>query len=229
MIDAGVIVEYLKPEIWTNLGVVVAPLTGSGKVLHILQMEDGSCKAICSGRQFLDQDCSIDGNGVNVNLIFEKYCDIIEIRVYTISGLMSYYREIQKQPVYKREIDEYLISLYRSQENSEGIKVYKRNPNAPRCRLEILAALFDRQVSQESVVVFVWLTDRNKLFFNSILEFSGRRLKRISTSDRYEEAEEKYEVIMERIREEFRCMVVPVRMELDEYIARVKQLNGSRL
>lgn len=229
MIDGGVIVEYLKPEIWTNLGVVIAPLTGSGKVLHILQMEDGSCKGVLSGRQFMELDSFIDGNGLNTRLIFEKYCDIIEIRVYTIPGLVSYYREIQKQPVYIQDIDEYLIGLYHAQQNSEGIQVYKRNPNAPGCSIELLKALFERHIGQQSAVVFVWLTDRNKLFFNSILEFSAGKLKRISTSDRYEGAEEKYEVIMERIREEFRCTVVPVRMELDEYTAKVKRLNGSRL
>lgn len=224
MIDGGLIVEYLKPELWTNLGVVIAPLVKRGKILHILHTAEGKFKGVVSDHQSISLEHFVNQNGLNIQNIFEKYCDIIEIRIYTIPGLVSYYRESQKHQVYMQDIDEYLISLYHTQENSEGIQIYKRNGNEQRCYLAFLKSLLENE--NEDTVIFLWLTNKDKLFFNCILEFSCGRLKCISTSDRYAGAEEKYEVIGSLIHKEYGCRVVPVKMELDEYISR---FNNNRI
>ena len=222
MIDSELAVEYLKPEIWTNLGAVINPLIHRGKILHILSGGDGKMKGATSDHRDFPVGRFINRNVLNIQSIFEKFSDIIEIRVYTLPGLVSYYRKIQERKVYNKDMDDYLIDLYNIQENTEGIRIYKRNRSKNRCYMETIKSFLSDEV--ENGVVFVWLTDRDKLFFNCILEFSSGKLKGISTSDRYPGAEERYEVIYSLIRKEYQCRIIPIHMELDEFKRRVKEI-----
>jgi hypothetical protein len=76
----------------------------------------------------------------------------------------------------------------------------------------------------DNAVVFIWLTDNDKLYFNCILEFMKGKLTRLSTSDRYPDADEDYESIYGMIKKEYSCKIIPVRMELKDYLQKAKEI-----
>jgi len=216
MIDDGIVVEYLKPELWTNLGIVIAPFTRKEHILHILQRWDGSYNGITSNHLRIPLDQFITGNRINIQELFRRHCDIIEVRVYTIQGLVSYYKDIQKSSVYQQDIDDYLIDLYCIQEKTKGIRIYQREEYRNRCYMALLKSFLQCRI--EDAVILIWLTDKGRLYFNCILEFSSTKLKRISTSDRYSEVEEEFETIYDLVQKEFQKRIITIKMELAEYI-----------
>ncbi len=224
MIDSRIKIEFLKPEIWTRLGTVLAPLINTGRVLHILNKGAGVYKAQTSDHQNFSLEAYVKGQVINIEDIFVEFSDIIEIRVYTPEGLRSYYNEIQRAAAYQQDIDDYFIGLYHAQEDTDGIRIYKRNSQAHRCYMERLKALLNSNCESDKAVVFVWLTDNDKLYFNCILVFKEGKLTVLSTSDRYPEAHEDYEVIYGLIKKEYSCSVIPVRLEFNDYLQKAKEI-----
>lgn len=222
MIDSSIKIEFLKPEIWTNLGTVLAPLINTGKILHILDKGSGVYKALTSDHQNFSLEAYVKGQVLSIDDIFVEFSDIIEIRVYTPEGLINYYSEIQKATVYQQDIDDYFIGLYNAQEDGDGIKIYKRNSQTMRCYMERLKTCLKGEI--DNAVVFVWLTDNDKLYFNCILEFLEGKLTCLSTSDRYPDADENYESIYGMIKKEYDCKIIPVRMELKDYLQKAKEI-----
>ncbi len=225
MIDSRIKIEYLEPEIWTRLGTVLAPLINTGRVLHILNKGAGVYKAQTSDHENFPVEAYAKGQALNIEGIFVEFSDIIEIRVYTPEGLISYYNEIQSAAAYQQDIDDYFIGLYHAQEDRDGIRIYKRNSQAHRCYMERLKALINMSICEsDKAVVFVWLTENDKLYFNCILVFMKGKLTVLSTSDRYPEAHEDYEAIYGLIKKEYSCSIIPVRLELGEYLQKAEEI-----
>lgn len=224
MIDSRLAVEYLKPELWKNLGEVIAPLMNRGRILHVLKSSEGEYTAYDSKHKRFSMRPFIDNEGINADKIWKEHCDIIEIRCYTFYGLNHYYEKIQERDVYSQDIDDYLGSLYRIQENTDGITIYIRDSETPKKRnyMECMKAL--PAFEGDDVVVLVWLTKQNVLFFNCILKISSGKLLGISTYDRYGDCEENYETVYSLVQKEYQCNIIAVKMEFDEYVRKASQI-----
>jgi len=221
MIDSGLIVEYIDPQIWANLKTIIEPFINRGRILHILSDKNGKFRGVTSDHCVFSLDGFTNGKSINTQKIFENCPDINEIREYTLSGLESYYRTVQGPEVYNMDIDDYLVYLYDIQENTDGIRIYKRDGHLKRCYMELIKSFVRDDIVNS--IVFIWLTDKNDLFFNCILEFSKGKLKSISTHDRYTGAEKKFDVIYSLIVKEYKYPIISINMELDEFIRKVKE------
>ena len=93
MIDSGLKVEYLDPELWTHLGEILQPLSGQGQVLHVRRLSSGLYRAVkCSrgtaavyeseaGCPFLDLSQYMEGEELYTERIFRDFYVIMEIRI----------------------------------------------------------------------------------------------------------------------------------------------------
>jgi hypothetical protein len=221
MISSNIHMDYLMPETWTNLGVILSFLNPQYRILHILKTEAGKYKGITSDHEKIILEEMIYSDQPDIQGIFLKYDSINEIRVYTLAGLESYYRKVQDSSVYRMDIDDYLIYLYQTLEQTEGIQIYTRTINK-RCYLEGLKLLINPNAEQGAFLL--WLTDHGKLYFNCILEYKEGMLVRITTTDRYQEAYNSYEEVCSRLKLEYPNSMQCVNMELKEFAEKINIL-----
>lgn len=201
MFAENIKVEYLKPELWTNLG----------KILHLFRPEEKVLHVIKSGKTY--RGVTSKGEAVQVDEFFRDNTDFDEIRYYTLEGLEHFYEKIQDRNVYNYDIEEYMKFLYKVQENTEGIEIIRRHPHKNRWYMERFEEILKER---EREVIFIWITDNDKLFFNCILEVQHARIIGLSTSDRYHEHYSDYETVCERMKKEYNCPVRYVKMEYRE-------------
>jgi hypothetical protein len=212
--------DYLEPETWTYLGVILSYLNPNKQILHILKSDTEKFKGVTSDHKKIALDEFISSDALDVQKIFLKYETIEEIRVYTLKGLESYYTKVQDPSVYHMDIDDYLIYLYQIQEQTEGIQIYTRT-NKSRCYLEYLKLLINQDV--EEGVFLLWLTNGGKLYFNCILEYKGGKLVRLTTADRYHEINCDYNEVCLRLKLEYPNSTQCVNMELKELEEKINE------
>ncbi|SHO50488.1 hypothetical protein [Anaerocolumna xylanovorans] len=219
MISSRIHMDYLQPETWTHLGVILSCLNPEKEVLHILKTDTGKFRGITSHQQRIAPEEFLSSGEPEPQKIFSKYGEIEEIRVYTLPGLESYYTKVQDSSVYSMDIDDYLIYLYQMQEQTEGIQIYTRR-NKTRCYLEYLKQLIDQNVKDGAFLL--WLTNHGELYFNCILEYKGGKLVRLTTSDRYPDAYCDYDEVCLRLKSEYPGSVQCVTIELREFAERIE-------
>ena len=225
MISSNIHMDYLKPETWTNLGVILSSLIPTNRILHILKLETGKWKGVTSDHEKIALEGMISFDQPDIEGIFSKYSSIEEIRVYTLQGLERYYQKVQDYSVYQMDIDEYLIYLYQMLEQTEGIQVYSR-VNKKRCYLEYLNLLINK--NNEEGAFLLWLTKHGELYFNCILEYKEGKLIRLTTSDRYWEYYHNYEEVCLQLKLEYPNTTQCVTMELNEFAERIDELYQHR-
>lgn len=176
MLDANLITEDLEPEIWMNLQKVLDKLLPPPKILHVLVKETG-IRAVSDG----GEEISVDPNILEKR---EKMLEVFpwadEIRVYTIEGVRVYDQELQKPENFQMDMDEYLEKMYKSLKHIDGISVYERTP----AREKHIFSILKRWIKEDGCYLF-WVTKEEKLFFNCILQVTGGRILRLTTSARY--------------------------------------------
>ena len=226
MIDSGLKVEYLDPELWTHLGEILQPLSGQGQVLHVRRLSSGLYRAVkCSrgtaavceseaGCPFLDLSQYMEGEELNTERIFRDFYDIMEIRIYTLEGLRQCYAESQKAELYRLDIDEAISKIYGIFGHTAGMTAVRRKETGERWYFESLRRLLGDKDGDH--VYLLWITDNRTLYFNCILEMKRGRLVGISTSDRYG-GERDYDKIQGLIEKEYRMKPEVFCMELSEY------------
>ncbi len=219
MISSKIHMDYLQPENWTHLGVVLSCLNPEKEVLHILKTDTGIFKGITSRHQSIAPEEFLSSGEPEPQKIFSKYGQIDEIRVYTLPGLECYYTKVQDPSVYSMDIDDYLSYLYRMQEETEGIQIYTRR-NGTRCYLDYLKRLINPNA--ENGAFLLWLTNQGELYFNCILEYQGGKLVRMTTSDRYPDIYNNYDELCLRLKSEYPDSMQCVTMELREFAERVE-------
>lgn len=220
MIDCNIVVEYLNPETWTNLGIVFSHLKPKKQILHVLKTTSNRMKGVTSDHKLIALDDFISSELLDIQGIFTKNKEIEEIRVYTRKGLIDYYKKVQDSSIYKMDIDDYLIYLYQMQEQVEGIQIFTRT-NKKRCYLEYMQRLINRNISDGAFML--WLTNGQELFFNCIMEFRLGKLVRLSTSDRYHEVCKDYDQVCNLLKKEFHNSANYVTMDVKEF--QVKTAN----
>ena len=220
MISSRIHMDYLQPETWTHLGVILSCLNPEKEVLHILETNTGKFKGITSRHQRIALEEFLRSGEPELQKIFSRYGQIDEIRVYTLPGLERYYTKVQDPSVYSMDIDDYLSYLYRMQEQTEGIQIYTRG-NKAKCYLEYLKHLIDPKA--ENGAFLLWLTNQGELYFNCILEYQGGKLVRLTTSDRYPDAYRNYDEVCCRLKSEYPDSVQCVTMELQEFAERIEE------
>lgn len=220
MINSSIHMDYLKPETWTHLGAILSYLNPEKEILHILKTDTGKFKGITSRQQRVALGEFLDSGELIPEKIFLKYEQIEEIRVYTLPGLERYYTRVQASSVYSMDIDDYLIYLYRMQEQTEGIQIYTRRKRT-RCYLEYLKQLIDPNA--ENGAFLLWLTNQGELYFNCILEYQGGKLVRLTTSDRYPDAYCDYDEVCCRLKSEYPDTLQCVTMELQKFTERIEE------
>lgn len=226
MIDGGLKVEYLDPELWTHLGEILRPLSGQGQVLHVRRLASGLYRAVkCSrgsgavcvsdsGCPFLDLSQYMEGEELNTERIFRDFYDIMEIRIYTLEGLRQCCAESQKAELYQLDIDEAVSEIYSIFESTAGVAVVRRKEKGERWYFERLRRLLGDKDGDHAYLL--WITNGGALYFNCILEMKKGRLAGISTSDRYG-GERDYNKVLALMEKEYRRKPEVLCMELSEY------------
>lgn len=217
MIDHGIKIEFLDPELWTHLGEIIQPFAIQPMVLHVLEKEGGSYRAVCSGHKNFDICHYLEGGEVDTERIFRDFCDMMEIRVYTLDGLRTCYRKIQQSDIYDKDIDEAMSDIYREFGRTEGIAIISRRERENLWYLDKLKRILG-EIKNDSIFL-LWITNDKKLYFNCILEMKSGKLVRISTSDRYGTVKD-FDKVCELIENEFELKPYTVCMELAVYRAR---------
>lgn len=196
MIHKNLLAEYLSPQLWTNLGTVLACFKSGQKVLHVLE-NYGEYKAVWEDKGPFP---SADGKGRwegNPGDIWELYPDLTEIRVYTMDGIKRYYEKVQCKENCFMDSDLFLKKAEACLDDTEGIKRYRREEGA-----SVLERLTTFLGAREGLTL-IWLTRKGELFFNCIAEVREGSLVRISTSDRYGEEEFDEDTVYSKMCEEF--------------------------
>ena len=219
MISSKIHMEYLKPEYWTNLGIVLSCLNPDKEILHILKMDTGKFKGVTSGHKKMALDEFILSGRIDIEKIFSEYEKIEEIRVYTLEGLQRFYTKVQESSVYQMDIDEYMNYLYQMQEKTEGIQVYSRSGNN-RYYMEYLKFLLSP--GEETKAFVLWLTRNGKPYFNCILEFRKGKMVRITTSDRYPDVYGNYSEVCLRVKTEYPNSTKCVTMDIKDFERKMK-------
>lgn len=219
MISSEIHMDYLKPELWTNLGTVLSYLNPGRQILHILKTEKGKYKGVTSENKEILLEKSINFDQPDIIKIFSDNEEIDEIRIYTLDGLKNYYKKVQDPCIYQMDIDDYLIYLYEMLEHTEGISVYTRKDKV-KYYLEYLKVLIDQ--NKKNGAFLLWLTKREKLYFNCILEYKKGKLIRLTTSDRYKEAYDDYKEVCFQLKSEYPDSTQCVTMEIKEFAEKCK-------
>ncbi|MDF2945050.1 MAG: hypothetical protein K0S01_3908 [Herbinix sp.] len=221
MVNSSILVDHLKPENWTNLGIILSILKPEEQVLHILKTDADKMKGITSDHKKITLEEFVTLGQLNVPGIFSKYEKLEEIRVYTMQGLIDYYKKVQDPSIYQMDIDDYLIYMYQLQEEIEGIQIYNRT-NKKRCYMEYMQLLVNRNV--EDGAFLLWLTKDQELFFDCIMVFQSGKLVQLTTTDRYQEAYQDYDQVCVLLKKEYPNWAKCVKMDMIEFQSKIADL-----
>ena len=225
MISSNIHMEYLKPEYWTNLGNILSFLNPEKQILHILRSDADTMKGVTSDHKKVALEEFINSDQLDIQGLFLKYEKLEEIRVYTMPGLKSFYKNVQDPSIYQMDIDDYLIYMYQLQETTEGIQIYTRK-NEIRCYLEYLKLLINQ--NKKDGAFLLWLTNNGKPFFNCILEFEAGKLVRLTTSDRYQESYNDYDQVCAKLNTEYPNSATCLTMDVKEFQIKLDQFYQNQ-
>lgn len=226
MINSNILIGHLKPENWTNLGIILSYLRPEEQVLHILKSDTDNMKGVNSNHKKVELEEFITLGELDVLGIFLKYEKLEEIRVYTMQGLIDYYRKVQDSSIYHMDIDDYLIYMYQLQEEIDGIQIYNRR-NKRRCYMEYMQLLVNW--NKEDGVILLWLTKDQELFFNCIMIFQTGKLVQLITTDRYQEVYQDYDQVCSLLKMEYPNMVKCVKMDMIEFQMKLTDIYHSEI
>ena len=226
MINSNILIDHLKPENWTNLGIILSFLRPEEQVLHILKTDTDKMKAVNSDHKKVELEEFITLGQLNVQGIFSKYEKLEEIRVYTLQGLIDYYKKVQEPSIYHMDIDDYLIYMYQMQEEIDGIQIYNRR-NKRRCYMEYMQLLVNR--NKEDGAILLWLTKDQELFFNCIMIFQNDELVKLTTTDRYQEEYHDYDKVCSLLNMEYPNMVKCVKMDVIEFQMKTAEIYHNQI
>lgn len=193
MIDANILVENLRPEIWIHFNDILDSYCPQKNILHILKQANGF-KAVMQNGLPVEVD---EKSFTNLQEFWERFPEIDEIRIYTEEGLEEYDCKIQNAKIYNWDIDEYLEYQYEMLEQTEGIQVFRKGEKSQHI-FQIL-----RKWIKEDGVYLLWIMRKGTLYFNCILVVVEKKIKILTTSGRYENDWNDIEKVKADIRKEF--------------------------
>ena len=167
MIDANILVENLRPEIWIHFNDILDSYCPQKNILHILKQVNGLKAVMQNGLPV-----EVDGKSfTNLQEFWERFPEIDEIRIYTEEGLKN------------------MIVRYRMQRFTIGILMNILNINM-KCwsRPKVFKYFGKGEKSQhifqtlrkwikEDGAYLLWIMRKGTLYFNCILVVVEKKIK----------------------------------------------------
>ncbi len=203
MLAKNLIVENLEPGIWIHLQAVLDMLLPKVCILHIYCKQDSARAFTETGKRL---EITME-EAAQPELLWRKYPEAEEIRIYTEEGIKRYDKTLQDSPIYEMDIDEYLEYQYTMLKNTEGIRIYERHS-----KNRHIFSLLKNWIDRDGGYLF-WMTREGVLFFNCILIVEDGKIVRLTTSGRYPGVWDTLEMVKKYAEKEFRIPIFCATME----------------